>query len=330
MKRLAAQSITILGSIAAMLISPIFLTNCSGTSDKSDLGGGVFTGIDPAIVVMRTADKDALMSRHSRTKWIELKKTSKGEISKMHAMLATGAAIDAERSARNYLQTKPGDLDTLLVLATALTQSRQFELAEYYTAMLDKKSETKAHALNIRGLALLTNANTEADYRAAQGALLASHKADRQQIAAGMNLGTLYLELGNPTEALGIFQETSQRCARCAAAVLGYGVAALRIKKYKDAESAFNEVLKKNANNYQAIYYLALTQFYGGKNKVKAENTVKRILQSEAQGTSEIRQKAQMLVKYIRGEGTEPDDGVLDTSFGGDDKTENILTGNGG
>jgi hypothetical protein len=262
-------------------------------------------------------------------KWLELKKTEKNEIRKMHAMLATGGSLDAEREARNYLQAKPGDIDGILVLASALAQSRQYELADYYAQLLEKNPQTKAHALNIRGLALLLNADSEVEYRAAQNELLAAHKANSRQIAAGLNLGTLYLEIGNASAATGIFQETSVRCSKCQPALLGYGIASLRSQKYKDAESAFEELLGKNKNDAMATYHLALTYLLGSKNKTKAEATLKRLLQDDTQGSSDLRQRAQVVLKKIKGDKDEGTDSFLDSNFGGDDKTEEILTGNG-
>jgi thioredoxin-like negative regulator of GroEL len=315
--------------MAVALATFSIVVGCNSTGNKEDLGGGLFSSVEGEIVVMRAGDKDPVISQFPRMKWLELKKTEKGPIRKMQAMLATGASLDAEREARSYLQGNPGDIDGILVLASALAQSRQYELADYYAELLEKNPETKAHGLNIKGLATLIGASSAADYRTAQNELISAHKANPKQIAAGLNLGALYLEIGNANAAVGIYQETSVRCSKCQPALLGYGIASLRSQKYKDAETALTDILIKNKNDGMANYHLALVYLLGQKNKSKAETVLKRLLQDETQGSSELRQRAQAILKKIKGDKDLTDDGFLDANLGGDEKTEEILTGHG-
>jgi tetratricopeptide (TPR) repeat protein len=305
----------------------IMANACASKGEKEDLGGGLFNSVDSDIIVMRAGDKDPIISQNSRMKWLDIKKSEKDEIRRMQILLATGDSLEAEREARKFLQGKPGDIEATLVLASSLAQSRQYELADYFAQTLEKFPQVKPNALNIRGLAVLLGATREQDFRKAQDIFLQAHKGNPKQIAAGLNLGALYLETGNANGALGIYQETSVRCSKCTEALMGYGIAALRAYKFKDAENAFNEVIGRSKRNGAALYHLGLVYLKGSNNKVKAEATLKRVLQEDVAASTELKQRAQLILKQLKGESTDTSDGFLDVNFGGDDRTEDILTG---
>jgi tetratricopeptide (TPR) repeat protein len=273
---------------------PVSGEGSTNTSSSSDVA---------TQVVGQVAQNDAVFSRHDRDYWLGIRSNAKGPLTKARAALATGEADAAANLARSYLAKNPGNTDALIVLAGALAMSRKYELAAYYAGLVDKAQPGHPVALNIKGLATMLSPNSRAtDLRLASEYFKASFSANDAQIAAGLNLGYLQLEQGDAAAALDTFKEVERRCQECMPSLMGVGVAANRVGKYDLARDSFQTVLDKKPNNGAALYHLALVYKKGYNDKKQAEKTLSKLLANQASGDAYMREKAQTVLREIKGQ----------------------------
>lgn len=232
------------------------LNSCSTIQNGYSLSN-MFSSDSDKVVVQKAGSKLPILSPYGKKHWYEARQSAKSEIKRIQAILATGDYRSAEKSARVYLEKMPGDLDGLTVLSSALAMRGKYQLAAYYAKLISKKMPNNAYSLNLQGLAILMQASHMSEYKRAQKLFRQSFENSNKEIAAGLNLGNLYLDLGNVSAALGIFEETSNRCNNCTPALLGYGIAAKSLRKYPEAQDSFESILEKEPNNPHALVYLA-------------------------------------------------------------------------
>lgn len=261
-------------------------------------------------VVSQIGDKGATISRRSRSYWLS-QRDSKDLMARTKGALATGDADAAESFARAYLAKHPGDAEGFAMLASALMLGRKYELAAYYAAEADRLQPGKSRILNIKGLAnALGTQRTIHDYQGSLALFKQAFESDERNIAAGLNLGSLYLEMGNPTAAAEVYAKVSERCGQCVPAQMGLGVSLARTKRYSDSVQAFDLVLKRVPNHSGALYHLAVVYKNGLKNPKKAEGYLYAILQSKGERNAAVRERANTLLRAIKGE-ADPSDRVL-------------------
>lgn len=266
--------------------------------------GGTPDQAPEGAVVHQPTLKDPVLSQHDRQYWVDLRQ-SKALMPKLHGALATGEAEASVQLARSYLAKKPGDAQGLTMMAAALAMSRNYDLAAYYATLAERAQPGNAAALNIRGLAMMLGPNRRvADYQQAQELFRQSFDADGTQVAAGLNLGALALEIGNAQVATQAYEEVVERCNRCVAALMGYGVAMSRTLKWDQANAAFDEVLKKKPNHPGALYNLALVQKNGYNNGKQAEQFLFALLNDSGTKDVGLRERAHTVLRMIKGEAT--------------------------
>jgi tetratricopeptide (TPR) repeat protein len=258
-------------------------------------------GID-STVVTQGGRSDPVAASKGTNYYIDLRSKSKDALLKMHGALATGEYEAAEDLARAYLRRKPGHYGATAILASSLVMAKKYDLAAYYATLLLKMNPADGTALNIKGIAkMLAAGNGMSDYRKALRLFQASFAAEGVQIASGLNMGHLYLELGNSSDAQRVFLETKKRCQGCAASGLGYGIASARLEQYKLARESLEEVLEKFPDHPRALYHLALVHRNGYNDRDQAQELLSELIKTH-DGKSIMAERAHTLLRMMKGE----------------------------
>ncbi|MEZ4741636.1 MAG: tetratricopeptide repeat protein [Bdellovibrionota bacterium] len=281
-----------------------YLTSCtttSGSQNSNDISNDIFDTTTEKVVIQKVGEKDPVVSPHDRNHWLKLRSTNDLSIKKIYGLIATNESLAAERAARKFLEKNPGSVEGLTALATALAISGQYDLAAYYSKLLTKKLPDNPHSFNIKGLAVLNSATRMEDYRKAESYFQRAFESSKAEIAAGLNLGQLYLELGNSNTALEIFASTSERCHSCIPAQMGYGIAAKRMGKSSEALAAFKNVIKDDKEFAPAWYHMALVYKNSLSDQKKAEESLKQVLSMQTADNS-IKDLAHTLLRSIKAE----------------------------
>lgn len=257
-------------------------------------------------IVQQGARKTPVVSKFGRDYWLDIRAGASSSIMRMHASLATGESVGAEDLARNYLQKHPGDVNGLTVLAASLVMQKKYHLANYYAKQLEKTNPGNAIALNIRGLAIMIGqTNRMKDFRQAESLFKAAFDENGEQVAPGLNLGHLQLELGNAKGAAATFGEVAKRCDHCDAALMGQGIAESRAGSKETAVAAFEEILDKNPNDSEALFHLALVHKNRYNNGEKAQELLHQLLSRSRRNdaaTIALKERADSILNTIRGE----------------------------
>lgn len=298
--------ITVKHSLSSVAII-LALTACTANKN-SDLDDISRSAKDRDIIVRQSDDNEAVVSKHKRSYWVSARKTAKVPEDKIYATLATGSWDAAEAEARSLLQKKPNNAAALVVLATALSMQKKFALSAYYANAYEKAHGTSPEILNLKALAMLTSAKSRMqDFKAAADYFNEAFQASNSEIASGLNLGHLYLEIGDANAAADIFAEVKKRCGNCTSALIGSGVAHSRTRNYAEARSDFESTLKKSAHHPEALYRLALITYQGDKNIRRAKKYIDELMTYAPDNAFLMRQKAESLVRAMDAEG-DPDD----------------------
>ncbi len=293
----------------------IMLSGCATTKDFFASAKNAFARSDdkhgPAAtsaageVVQQTGRTTAVISRLNRKAWIDMRETAKDDRSRMYAALGAGEAAVAETEARQILKKHPNDLAGFRVLATSLVLQRKYELAEFYAKLIDTHHPGTAIAANIRGIAvMLRSQNRVEDFETAVKFFEQALSNSSTEIAAGLNLGYLQLELGNAQAAASTLDITRIRCGDCKEALMGSGIAMARSGNHRGAENRFNQVLAKHPKNAEAIYRLALVAKYGYNDKQTAIKNLKIILtDANVSGADRVlKQRASTMLRGLEAE----------------------------
>jgi len=122
--------------------------------------------------------------------------------------MATGEMEAAMSFARTRLMQNPGDIEALTMLAAGLALSRNYELSNYYADLALKQQPDNPLILNIKGVAtMLAQKIRVADLKKAATYFAEAFDTDARQVAPGLNLGNLYLELGNAKASSEVFEK---------------------------------------------------------------------------------------------------------------------------
>jgi tetratricopeptide (TPR) repeat protein len=253
------------------------LTGCVTTGSGTS-GGSIPGQESDSLVVQRVGARDTIISPFGKNHWYSARQQKEGGLGPIQGMLATGEGPGAEQAARTFLQKNPGHPEGLISLASALALTGQYDLAGFYAKLAAQKLPNDSRTINIQALAILMRARNMSDYRSAERLLQKSFDSSPQEIAAGLNLGSLYLELGNAAGAAQIFEQTSSRCKLCAASELGLGIAKMRLKRFDEAEKHLLVAIKNNQEKTKGLYYLALVYKNGLNSSQKAESTLRTLL----------------------------------------------------
>lgn len=275
---------------------------CSTTGSQSGGAAGKTAplGFADQPIVHQTSGK-ILMNQISRDKWISVKNSTKNEYLKLYANLGAAEWDVAIADARNFLQNNPGDEVGLTVLSLALTMKQNYPLAAYYAKLLEKSHPGNPEVKNILGLAEMSKPGaTYEDFKDAIKYFEAAFNTAPSQIASGMNLGALHLEMGNLESSRDVYQAVYSRCGKCSEAGLGYGIALARSQSYAKAEDVFKEILDEDSHNMYARYYLALVANYGRNDKEGAMKQLQAMLDDTDTKNLEMQRKANFLLRRIQ------------------------------
>lgn len=286
--------------IAYITALAILFSGCATKKASVDSGGGeVVSSGDAPMSVQQISGSQPVVSSLSKESWAEIR-SGKDPVKKMYATLAVDDPQGAEALARQYLEQHPNNVDALSVLTASLILSRKYELADYYAGRLAKFAPSAGLAYNAQGLAILLGTqNRLTDYRRAITHFQKSMESSGE-IAGALNLGHLYLELGNAQAAAATFTEAVSRCGGCIHAQLGLGVSESRTGQYDRAKSSFAAVLKKDSDHAQAMFHLALVEKNGYHNDAAAESLLRKIISGPADRDMDIKRKANFVLRKMK------------------------------
>ncbi len=315
--------------ISKTVIICFILTSCATTSFFSQSSESkkaeIIKNGDDNPVVLRSGTKKPIVKSFSRKDWIDIRKKTKNHHIKLYSTLGAGEWEVAINDARKFLQIRPNDPIGLYVLTIALAMNKDFQLANFYAKLLEKNHPNFSELKNIQALAILhkNNASME-DYRQVSQILTDNFEADSNEIAAGLNLGYLYLEMGSSDLAASIFSETRSRCGDCFASLMGHGIALQRLKEYDSAKKVFLNILEKDPNNIGAMYRLALLHKNGYNDSDKAKSILADVLATDVAQNQEIKRKANFLLRSM--EASRPDYREMITDSSENDEPELLNT----
>lgn len=283
------------------LLAGALLAACT-TSGKKTAGEGDLAKSTGESVVQQQGRTEPVVSQHERKYWLDMRQ-SKGILPRIDGALATGEATAALDLARGYLAKHPGEPRAMMALSAALVMNRSYDLAAYYAGLVEKQQPGNAAALNVKGMAaMLTPKARLADFQKAIGFFQAALDADATHVAAGLNLGSLYLELGNAKAAGEVFAKTVQRCDDCTAALMGHGIAMARSQQKEKAVKSFEAVLARHGRHTGAMYQLALVYKNGYNDRKKAEKYLFQILAEKSPADQYAKERAQTVLRVLKGE----------------------------
>ncbi|MBC7660757.1 MAG: hypothetical protein H7249_13760 [Chitinophagaceae bacterium] len=278
------------------------LTACqtTGSTPAAGRAGEPKTDYANKPIVLQTSGK-TLMRQVSRDRWVQIRNSTKNEYTRLYADLGAGEWAAATIDSRNYLQNHPSDEVALTVLSLALTMRQNYSLAGYYAKLLDKYHPGNPEVKNILGLAEMAKPGaTLEDYQTSIRLFEEAFNAAPNQIASGLNLAQLHLEMGNLEGARDVYHAVYSRCDKCSEAGLGYGIAQARLQSYAKAEEAFNDVLSEDKHNAYARYYLALVAKYGKNDNQEAIDQLSKMLADTESKNVEMQRKANFLLRRIQ------------------------------
>ena len=253
-------------------------------------------------LVIQVGHDNPEVSPHERAYWLQ-QRQGKSILGRMNGNLATGEAENAVLLAKARLAEHPGEAQALGLLVSALVMARNYEMANYYASMLEQVQPGSAIALNAKGLArALAPASKAADYAQAAVYFQQAMDSDQTQVAAGLNLGYLQLEVGNASAAAATFKVVGSRCQNCIASLLGAGIALARSRQFPAAVSVFNDILSQRPNHAVALYNLALVYKNGYNNKAKAEAYLVAVLRDSRTQDRALRDRAQLVLRQLKGQ----------------------------
>jgi len=292
--------------LVPLVTASLSLAGCITTSSQYGAAGegGVMpqSSVARSGVVSQIGARDPLLAPHPRNYWLD-QRQAKAMMPRAQAALATGEPELVVNMAKAKLARTPGDPGALTMLAAALTMSHQYDLAAYYAAQLEQVQPGNSFALNVKGIAaMLAHKTTMNDYRLAQDYFQKAMDNDPMQIAAGLNLGSLQLELGNARGAATVFKTVAERCGACTAAQIGYGRALARSGEFREAAAVFKDVLKKHPENPAAQYNLALVYKNGFHDKAKAQSYLVAVIKNSHNRDQSLKNRAQIVLRSLSGQ----------------------------
>lgn len=257
---------------------------------------------DRGMVLYRLGAKYPTFNTKTRSSWVQVRKTNKGAYEKLEAAAALGDWEKTVIEARMYLRDNPKNQGALKLLATGLLMRRSFEMALYYAKVYEQFYPGDADIYNIMGLCYLYLKTEQFhNFKTAIYWLNSAVEKSDSQVAAGLNLGYLYLETGNFYKATDVFSTASQRCGDCPRAKLGYGVSLLRTSRYKEAKRVFEEILADNPYNGTALFKLALVEKNGFNNPAKARQHLNYLITSQRIKNAALKRRANFLLRTLEG-----------------------------
>lgn len=283
----------ILGLFSLSLLS----TSCI-TGDKSS---SLLERNSKSLPIVHQTSGSEVMTQIDRDYWVQLSKKTNDDRTRLYAILGTKDWNLAVQESRNYLKKKPRDRSALTVLAIGLAMQKKYKLAAYYAKVIERHYPGYPETYNLMGLATLNQTNAEyEDYQEAVRYFSMAFESNDKQVASGLNLAHLYLQLGQSKAAKDVFETLQVRCLNCDEANLGYAIASSRLRQFADAEKALNIILKRDRNNPDALYYLAIIENYGKKRPDQAMALLNKVVSEPSDRSLDVKRKANFLLRRLQ------------------------------
>lgn len=290
----------------ALGLGILALPACTTTSGSSNAPGarrGASTLSYSKAPIVHQTNGQNIMRKLDRDSWVEIRNSTKNEHVRLYAALGAAEWDVAISDARTYLQTRPQDEVALTVLAIGLAMKRNYSMAAYYANLLNQYHPGNPEVHNLLGLAMMNKPGaTFEDFQMAKDYFEKAFDGSGNQIASGLNLAHLNLEMGNAEAARDIFQAVRPRCGDCNEAMMGYGIALSRLRDFAKAEEVFNEVLKRDAHSAYARFYLALVAKYGRNDNKDAITHLTALVEDPEIKNVEMQRKGNFLLRRIQAE----------------------------
>jgi tetratricopeptide (TPR) repeat protein len=220
----------------------------------------------------------------------------------MFAALAAGEFNAGIQEALAVIQNHPKHRGALIVLASAYALSKDFERARLYARLLERYHPGTPEALNIEALAIMLRPQANMmDYRQAATMFEQAFSMSSSEIAAGLNLGSLYLEIGNADKAAEVLATVKSRCDGCSEARHRLGVALTRIGRFDQAHSEFQQVLAENPKDAEALYRLALVSKNGYNDLEKSKGYLRQVLTLDTKANGAVYRQAHVMLRRLEG-----------------------------
>ena len=198
----------------ALILSIFVLPACTTlTSSKSDTRKGASPLVYGKTPIVQQTSGRNIMQKLDRDAWVGLRNSSRSEHIKLYATLGAGEWTVATLDARKFLQEHPQDEVALTVLAISLAMKQNYSLSAYYATLLNQYHPGNPEVHNLLGLATMNKPSATYDeYQIARHEFELAFDGSNQQIASGLNLAHLNLEMGNVEGARDVFQAVQDRC----------------------------------------------------------------------------------------------------------------------
>lgn len=236
----------------------------------------------------------ALGPDDERKPWLALRKSQKDLKTIYAATMLAGEFDAAEVEVRSYLEKNPKDQEALKALVFCLIMNKKVNQAYFYIEQIEGWFGPQSDLSNAKGIYFISRASRRDSFleRAVEMFDLA-YRSSTDEVAGGLNLGFLKLELGDSAGAKNLFEEVKGRCENCIPAVLGLGIAQFRLKEFESARENFSSLVSRDPNHGQALYRLALISNNVDKNpeqakkyidQIRLSSTVDEVIKKRAEG----------------------------------------------
>lgn len=271
--------------VCTLLAFSLLIVNCSIS--------GVKTQRDQSFLLKTPDNRGPKKAKGYFLSELKLKGT---EFKQMISSLIKKEWKQAIDQARAYLKKNPYHTGAFMVIASAQVALKNYDAAAYYARLVYRKNPNHAAALNILGLSRFESAKLMQDYRQAAIYFKLSFEKSVQEIAAGLNLGYLYLEIGDVKRADSFFLKLRKRCQDCTESLMGAAIAKNRLGRKRDFKRLVERVLVQNPKHQTALFQLALyyRNVVGDLNE--SSKLLKRILLIENPQFLDIKEKARHLL----------------------------------
>ncbi len=129
------------------------------------------------------------------------------------------------------------------------------------------------------------------DYRRALALFNLAAQSQDQLYAPRLNMGYMYLRLGNLESALSEFEQTKKRCGDCLPALLGSAISSQRLGRFEQAGEDLKKILALDDEHPMANYLMGIQVRIPDKDIEKSHKWIESVLQSP-QSDIELHEKS--------------------------------------
>lgn len=268
-------------------------------ADGFTIGDMISEPIRTDNITQQIGNKVLILSRVGQKEWMQISGSADSGDRKVWASLAIGEWDVAAAQAKEALSRNSADPQLLSILVASLLYGRKIDLALYYLDVFETLYPKRNEIFNYKGLSIIMKPNPRvSDLKKAENFFKRAFNTDPDPIAAGLNLGYLYLEQGNAREANRVFATLLQRSYEYLPIQMGYGISYCRMGQYDRAKEVFEKILAKKSNYPIAMYYQSLVHWKGYKNVAAAKDLLQKLMTENRDPV--IQEKAQKILEKLK------------------------------